>query len=145
MSGFFDRYNTDKGLEEEGVWVDYGEGLQVKIRRLNSKASRDCRRKLEKPYAAQFRQREMPDSLQEKLLNQQVAKAIVVDWKGVPNPDKPDQMLDCTEENILKVIEDERFKDFRDDILTASMERTTFEKEQRKVAEKNSQSVSSGS
>jgi hypothetical protein len=66
---FFDRYNTDRGLEEEGVWVDFGDGVKVQVRRLTSKKSREYRRKLDKPYTAQFRNREMPDDLQEKLLN----------------------------------------------------------------------------
>lgn len=139
-----DRYNTDQSLEEEGVWVDFGDGLQVKIRRLNSKHSRETRRKLEKPYSTQFRGREMPDSLQETLLNQQMSKSIVVDWKGVDDPyadvkpgDKDAPALAHSEENVLKLLSDPEFKDFRDDILTAAMERTTFEKEQRKAKEKN--------
>lgn len=135
MAGFRDRYNTDKGLEEAGVWVDYGDGLKVKVRRLSSKTSRDVRRKLEKPYAAQFRNREMPDSLQEELLNKQVSMAIVLDWEGVEDPDKADAMLPYSQENVLRMVTE--FPDFRDDILTAAMERTTFEKEQREKGAKN--------
>jgi hypothetical protein len=143
MAGFLDRYNTSRDLEEEGVWVDFGDGVKVQVRRLNSKHSRETRRKLEKPYSSQFRNREMPDSLQEQLLNKQVAQSIVVNWEGVPNPESPKDQLGYTPDNVLMVIE--KFPDFRDDILTASMERTTFEKEQRKEAEKNLKSASSGS
>jgi len=78
MAGFLDRYNTDRNAEEDGVWVDYGDGVKVQVRRLSSRFSRDVRRKLEKPYSSQFRNRDMPDSLQEELLNKQIAKAIVV-------------------------------------------------------------------
>lgn len=138
MADFMDRYATDKNLEEEGVWVDYGEGLKVKVRRLNSKHSRQLRRKLEKPYATQFRGREMPESLQEELLNKQLAGSVVVDWEGVPNPDNTTEMLPCNPENILLMVS--RFNDFRDDILTAAMEKTTFQKEDEKVKEKNSKS-----
>lgn len=143
MADLRKRYNTDQTLEEEGVWVDFGDGLQVKIRRLNSKHSRDVRRKLEKPYTTQFRGREMPDSLQEQLLSQQLSKSIIVDWKGVDDPyatvkeGEKAPPLPHTEENAFKLVSDPEFKDLRDDILTASMERTTFEKEQQKAAEKN--------
>lgn len=136
MPSFLDRYSTSKDLEEEGVFVDYGDGLKVKLRRLNSVKSRDIRRKLEKPYVKQFRGQDMPDSIQEQLLNNQIAKAIVVDWEGVPNPDSPEEMLPCTEENVMLMIT--RFPDFRDDILAASMERATFQKEDQKAAEGNS-------
>jgi hypothetical protein len=136
MAGFRDRYNTDKNLEEEGVWVDYGDGLKVKVRRLSSKTSRDVRRKLEKPYSAQFRNREMPDALQEELLNKQVAQAIVLDWEGVEDPDGKDgAMLPYSQDNVLRMVKE--FPDFRDDILTAAMERSTFEKEQREKGAKN--------
>jgi len=135
MAGFLDRYSTSKDLEEEGVWVDFGDGLKIQIRRINSKTSREYRRKLEKPYASQFRNREMPESLQEELLNKQVANSIVVAWEGVPDPSDPKKALSCTPENVLRMVTE--FSDFRDDILTAAMERTTFQKEETKAAEKN--------
>lgn len=135
---FFSRYSTDKTAEEDGQWVNYGDGLEVKIRRLNSAKSKEVRRRLEKPYVKQFRGADIPDSIQEMLLNQQLAKAIVVDWKGVPDPENPDKPLACTEENILSMIQ--QFPDFRDDILTASMERATFQREDQKAAEGNSPS-----
>jgi hypothetical protein len=135
MAGFLDRYNTDRSLEEDGVWVDFGDGLKVQVRRLTSKKSREFRRKLEKPYTAQFRNREMPDSLQEDLLNKQVAGVVIVNWEGVVNPDKPSEQLEFSADNALMMCQ--KFPDFRDDILTAAMERTTFEKEQRENARKN--------
>lgn len=138
MPSFFDRYATDKSMEEEGTWVDYGDGLKVQVRRLNSTKSRDVRRKLEKPYVKQFRGQDMPDSIQEQLLNNQIAKAIVVSWEGVPNPDNPKEKLPCSEENVMMMIT--RYPDFRDDILAASMERATFQKEDLKAAEGNSKS-----
>lgn len=142
MTSFLERYRTDKSLEEDGTWVDYSDGLMVCVRRLNSAKSKEVRRKLEKPYSKAFRGQDMPESLQEELLNKQLAEAIVVDWKGVPNPDKPEEMLPCTRENVLRMVTD--FPDFRDDILAAAMERATFQKEEIKAAEKNSKSSSAG-
>ncbi len=138
MANFLERYKTDRDLEDTGVFVDYGDGLKIKMRRLNSAKSKEVRRKLEKPYAKQFRGQEMPDSIQEMLLNHQIAKAIVVDWEGVPDPENPDKQLACTEENVLMMVE--QFPDFRDDILAASMERATFQREELKAAEGNSKS-----
>ena len=37
-------------MEEEGVWVDFGQGLEVKIRRSDSRRSREVFRRLYKPY-----------------------------------------------------------------------------------------------
>lgn len=138
MMNFLQRYATDKTAEEDGQWVDFGDGLEVKLRRLNSVKSREVRRKLEKPYAKQFRNQDMPDSISEMILNNQLAKAIVVEWKGVPDPDDMTKELPCTEENILHMMQS--FPDFREDILAAAMERATFQKEELVAAEKNSKS-----
>ncbi len=143
MAGFLDRYSTDRSLEESGVWIDFGDGLKVQVRRLTSKTSRETRRKLEKPYTTQFRNREMPDSLQEELLNKQMSQAIVVNWEGVADPADPKKMLPYSPDNVLRMVQE--FPDFRDDILTAAMERSTFAKEEREAAEKNSKTSSSGS
>lgn len=135
MANFLDRYSTDKDAEEAGVWVDFGDGIEVQLRRLNSNKSKEIRRKLEKPYAKQFRGQDMPETIQEDLLNKQIAKAIIVDWKGVPDPAKPESPLACSEEAVLDMIR--KFPDFRDEILQASMERATFQKEDQKAAEGN--------
>src|ERR1043166_2259135 len=89
---FFDRYSTDKVAEEEGQWVDFGDGIKVQLRRLNCKKSRDVRRRLEKPYAKQFRGQDIPDEIQERMLNAQLAKAVIVGWEGVPNPDNTSEL-----------------------------------------------------
>lgn len=140
-SAFMNRYKTDREMEENGVWVDFGDGIQVKIRRANSKHSRDTRAKLEKPYAGQFRNREMPQSLQDEILIKQLAQSIVVDWKGVPDPSNPDSPnpFPCNEENVIKVMT--QFPDFREDILTASVAQATFQRNLMADAEKNSRNV----
>jgi len=135
MGKFTDRYATNKVAEEEGQWVDFGDGIEVKLRRLNSEASREVRRKLEKPYEGQYRTRPMPDSLNEELLIKQLAQCIVVDWKGVENPDQDGQFLPCTPENVTMIVT--RFKDFREDITTASMTQATFQGELKKQSEGN--------
>jgi preprotein translocase subunit SecD len=139
MPSFLERYATNKNLEEDGVWVDYADGLKVKLRRMNSVKSRETRRRLEKPYTKGFRGQDMPESLQEELLNKQLSEAIVVEWEGVPDPDNPEKMLPCTPENVFRMVT--QFPDFRDDLLSASMERATFQAEQLKEAEKNSKNT----
>jgi len=139
MGKFSDRYATNVKAEEEGQWVDFGDGIEVKVRRVNSAKSKEVRRQLEKPYEKQFRGREYPDSLQEELVNKQIAKVLIVDWKGVPNPDDEDseEPFPATEANIMTVIT--RYKDFREDILTACMSQATFQTDDRKAVEGNSE------
>lgn len=142
MSSFADRYATNKSQEEEGVWVDFGDGIKVKIRRMNSKFSRETRAKLEKPYASQFRGREYPLEIQENLFNQQLAKAIVIEWEGVPDAVDPKKMAPNTEEARMAVFK--AYPDFREDVAAASMERATFQEISVKEAEGNSKPSSDG-
>jgi hypothetical protein len=127
MGKFTERYATNKVAEEQGQWVDFGDGIKVKLRRLNSEASREFRRKLEKPYEGQYRTRPMPDSLNEELLIKQLAGCIVVDWEGVENPDNEKEFLPFSPENVTRMVT--LFKDFREDITTASMTQATFQGE----------------
>lgn len=150
MSSFMDRYKTNKSAEEDGQWVSFGDEIQVKLRRINSKKSKEVRRRLEKPYAKVYRNGDIPESIQEELLNRQIAEAIVVDWKGVPDFEYkegeltviPDKFLDCTEDNVLRVIV--AFPDFREDVMGASLEKATFQDEARKADEGNSENASNG-
>lgn len=139
MSKFSERYKTNRSAEEDGIWVDFGDGIKVKIRRMNSQHSKDTRQVLEKPYAAAFRGREMPQSLQEELMNKQLAQSIVVEWEGVEDPTKEGKMLPFSQENVLRICAE--VKDFRDDILTAAMERATFQTQILKESEGNSKAV----
>ena len=137
MAGFFDRYKTDKSQEEEGVWVDFGDGIRVKVRRLNSKYSRDTRAKLEKPYATSFRGKDYPLDIQELLLIKQLSHAIIVDWEGVPSVADPKKPAGLSHEEVEAVLKE--FPDFREEIALASMERATFQEITTKEAEGNSE------
>lgn len=131
MSNFVDRYKTDKNLEENGQWVDLGEGVEIKIARLNSERSQAVRRRLEKPYSKM--RGEIPAQIQEDILTKQVAEAVLLDWKGVElEVGKP---LDPTLENKIKVLTE--FKDFRQDVVFVSMEAETFKTAKAEEATKN--------
>lgn len=132
MSKFYDRYKTDKKLEEEGQWVDFGDGVKVKVARLNSERSLAVRRKLEKPYSKI--RGSIPEDIQEEILTKQVAEAIIIAWEGVS--DENGKEIECTYENKVKILKD--FKDFRFDVVTASVEAETFKAKQNEEVLKNS-------
>jgi hypothetical protein len=142
MSTFSERYSTNKSQEEDGTWVDFGDGIKVKIRRMNSKFSRDVRTKLEKPFAKQFRGQDYPLEIQDNLFNMQLAKAIVIEWEGVEDPNDPKKKADNSEDTKIAVFK--KWPDFREDIAAASMERATFQDISVKEAEGNSKPSSDG-
>jgi hypothetical protein len=130
----FARFATDASREEEGVWVDFGDGIEVKVRRLSSKISRDVRKRLEKPHAEAIRRGPLPESLAEDILNRQLAEAIISDWKGVD--DDNGQPLACTVENKIAILK--ALPEFRDEIVSISIERDNYKAALNEDAEKNS-------
>ena len=125
MSGFLQRYQTNKGWEEEGIWVDMGGGVQVKVTRITSQKSREVRRRLEKPLMRKTRGDDLPLETLEYLLTEQLAQAVIVDWRGVTDENGND--LPCTLEHRREILT--KFPDFREDVATAAMSRVTFQEE----------------
>lgn len=122
MSGFLERYQTDKNLEEEGVWVDLGGNVQVKVARITSRKSKEVRRKLERPMVRKNRSDELSIDQLEQLMTEQLAQAVIKDWRGVTDDDGVE--LPCTVENCRMILA--KFPDFREDVATASLEKETF-------------------
>lgn len=132
MSKFINRYKTDRKLEEEGQWVEFGDDISVKVARLNSERSQAVRRKLEKPYSKI--RGSIPEDIAEEILTKQVAEAVLLDWKGVT--DENGKEIECTYENRYKMLKE--FKDFRFDVVTCSVEAETFKGKQIEEVTKNS-------
>lgn len=130
-SKFQDRYKTDKSLEEQGVWVALGDGIEIKVARMSSERSQAVRRRLEKPYAKI--RNNLPEDIVEKLIIQQLAEAVLLDWKGVDGEDgKP---LECSIPNKVKVLTE--YKDFTNDVITCSAEKETFKAQATEEVAKN--------
>ena len=133
-SAFQKMFQTDRNLEEEGVIVDFGQGVKVKVARMQSERSRAVRRRLEKPYRKRFQQNDVPDDVMENILICQMAEGIILGWEGVT--DEEGHPLECTEGNIKKVLT--KFPDFKDAVAQASMTRETFMQEEAEEDLKNS-------
>ena len=122
MSSFLERYKTNKSFEEEGIWVDFGGGVKVRLTRASSNRSREVRRRLERQHARKMRNQDIPPEIMEKLLIEQLAQAIVLDWDGVT--DLSGNSVPCDEQHRRQVFTD--FPDFREDVMSASLTKETF-------------------
>ena len=134
MGKFSQRYKTDKNLSENGVEVDFGDGVKVVLRRINSEKSKEVRRRLERPFQRMIRSNSLPDAKQEEITREQIAEAVIVSWEGVE--DNQGNLIPYSKQNALKVFE--WYPDFLNDIITAITERDTFKNEDREEDAKNS-------
>lgn len=77
-------YATDPLAEQDGKWFDISTDMRVQLRSYSSQKSKEVRKILDKPYDGIRRAGGViPDDIQEKLLIQQMARAIIVNWTGL--------------------------------------------------------------
>ena len=142
MANLYSRFATDSKLENDGVWVDMGADLQVKVARFGNPVHEKVMEKLRRPYRNILRSGgQLPEDVQTKLTVQGMAEAILLDWKGVTDASGKD--LPHSIDNAVQVLSD--LKDFRNEIAFLAMERETFRAQAIEKAAKNSKRGSAGS
>lgn len=78
-------FGTNKKAETEGIWIDYAEGISMKIARMggsNTEYGNYLAAQL-KPYKFQMEKGTLPDSKAREILIDVVARYVLKDWKGV--------------------------------------------------------------
>lgn len=87
----YDAFQTDMDAEQEGKWfydiLGDESGIDVKLRRFTSKASIKARQRITTLYRKFAKKNKFSDEMQDKIITEQMAEAIVVDWKGVLDSD----------------------------------------------------------
>lgn len=135
MGKFASRYGTDKDLEENGVVVDFGDGISVTVRRATCKKAKALREKLEKPHAKAIRMNTLSSDIQENITKRVFTEALIIDWTGVEFKDGT-PAGEYTPEKGMRVLTE--FEDFMGDVITAVVERATFQREEQEENTKNS-------
>lgn len=138
---FVKKYKTDRAAETEGTWVciDKEENIWVKVRRFNSPAARALRSDLDVEFGKELKD-EDPDVVEkanEKLMTRMLAKAIIVDWKGITdeNADGAEVAIEFSPDTAEDLLF--KYPDFRNEVLALVFDRSTFRQQVREVAGKN--------
>lgn len=132
-------YKTNPGLEEKGVVIEYGEGVEITIARAGGQNKKFAKvlTRLTKSHRRAIQTDTLDEKIGRRIMLQAYAQTIVKDWKGITkdiiteNDTDATTPLECTEENIIKVFEalPDLFEDvskmsnnislFREEILAA--------------------------
>ncbi len=145
------QFQTDSSKEEQGIWVDFENGVSVRIRRLSSKASVRAREEAEKPYKTRLRSGSMDDDTAELLAMHQLARGVISDWKGITEPvlDKDgapildedgnpkNKDIPYSPDTAFEILSDDALKDFRTELIQISLDRDAFKNEEDADAVKN--------
>lgn len=135
----YSQFATDSKLENDGIVLNYGvndhgENIDIRIARAggqNTKFAKVAEVVL-KPYRRQLANENMDPKALDKLFHVIYAKAVVVSWAGVRDPEG--LLIPCTEENVVKLFNDlpDLFADIRQAADKASLFRATVLEEESK-------------
>lgn len=130
----YDLFATSESAAEDGKWFKFGKTIEVKIRRFKSKKSRKVREELEAPYkrATKFGTT-LPDDISDEITNEHIAKAIIVDWKGVT--DKQGNALKYSPVAALELMK--ALPEFKDAVIEISLSLDNYRDEEKDDVEKN--------
>ena len=132
-------FGTDERLEEEGAWVDIGDGTLLCVARIGNKKYAKYFERLMKPHRAQFRTGNIPIELQEVNVTKTLAKTVLLGWENLTYQGK---LLEYSVDNAIMVMSD--LKDFRTMVTEIAGEMGTFKEEEVEETEKNSERSSGG-
>lgn len=76
-------FGTDPKKETEGVWVNYDDEVSFLIAAKGNKKAQEVGKKLIQPYKRADGEVRVPDNMQDDILAEISASAILLDWKGV--------------------------------------------------------------
>lgn len=126
---------TDSDLETKGVKLQY-EGFSVTIARAGGQNHRFLKllEAKQKPYRRQIETDTLPMDINQRLLREVYAEAIVLGWDGIVDPETLEPMA-YTVSNCMKLFEHvpELFRD----IAAAANERANFLRQQSEADQKN--------
>lgn len=129
----FNEFATDENAEENGKWFKLSATAEVKLRSYQSKKSLAVREALEEPYLALKRaNKSIPAEDQERMLIEQMAKAILVDWKGF---EEDGVTVPFSAKKALEVLT--KYREFRNVIARLVADDDAFKLANKVEAEKN--------
>ena len=139
-------FATNKDLEEDGAWVEVNGiyGLEIKVRRMKSKASTKAGERLMTELLGGGKIRKPddidPDDMRD-LTRRQIAEAVLIDWKNIRDIDTGDQ-IPYSQEAAYELLAADDFFDF---VYQAANERDAFKDSAGRKAEDAAEGNSSSS
>jgi len=123
-SSIYEKFGTDKNLEREGVVLDYGDGLEIRIARAggsNSKFEKSTQQKMRK-FSQQLKHDLLEPEQMREVMREVLAETVVLSWKGVT--DRAGKELPFNVANCIQLFKD--LPDLFDDVLEQSRKANLF-------------------
>lgn len=120
----YDKFGTNKKAEQEGIILDYGDGMTIKIARAggsNIRFEKAAQAKMRK-FGLQAKHDLLEPEQMRSIFREVLAETVVLEWTGFTDPEGNE--LSLTKENVIKVFTD--LPDLFDDVLEQSRKSSLF-------------------
>lgn len=121
-------FGTDKKKENEGVWQEVAEGLEVLVARVNNPKHQDALERLSKPYRGQLQRGTLSHEKQQVISIEAMAEGVLLGWrsKGLDGQVMmvAGQPLEYSKENAVKVLME--FAEFRETVSQLAVDIELF-------------------
>jgi len=118
----FSTFATDLDLEENGVWVDFGDGASCKIARVGNPEYKKILRELLKPFQNKHSRKNISEEDWLDINCKVESKTILLDWKGWE--DDNGKAIKYSEKNAFDMLHG--LKDFRSNVMLVAEEQSSF-------------------
>lgn len=128
-------YKSNVKAENEGIWVELQEGIEVKIRSAQSLHAAKVYKELIAPYKKKAQRGNLPESVTREINAMHLAKGILVDWKGFYGEDEKE--IPFSVQAAYDLLIDPAYTDLLLDISEAATAREAFRAEEEETDTKN--------
>ena len=119
MGNLYERYETNTSAETGGVWVDFGDGVELRIAAFGNPRHQEVLEELRAPHqAALSAKKRLPPAVADDITVKSLAAAILVDWRGVT--DKAGKALSYSTGNAETLLRD--LPRLRDEVAQVALE-----------------------
>jgi hypothetical protein len=136
------KFRTEAALEDEGVWIELGEGARARVGRIGGRRYRDAFQRHLKPFQKAARLGALSETQAERILVETLADAVLLGWEGLTQDGAP---VPYDRDRARDLLADPAFRDFRNLIVETANEAESFRRAAERDAEKNSVARCAGS
>lgn len=115
---------TNVQAEQDGVWTEYRDGVELLIARANNPRYNDLFRRLTKPYERQIRTEQMSEEMATSIMAECMAQTILLGWRGIEHDDGTPMAYSVDEARAMLL--DPELHDFRRDVKDLSEQRDRY-------------------
>lgn len=120
----YNKFGTDKKAEQEGIVLDYGDGMEIRIARAggsNVKFEKAVQQRMRK-FGLQAKHDLLEPEQQREIFRDVLAETVVLGWEGMYDLDGDE--IPFTKENCIQLFKD--LPDLFDDVLEQSRKSSLF-------------------